>query len=421
MNIASKFFALALLAQTSLSFAVTAVLPNISNINQQSGGSVMLNYSGLSANEETREAFWCGDVSSTGISSTNPCIPGTLLGRSLQNHSWSYTKQNGVRCNFIEVMNVPPSVTRKAFQQALQGADPDFFYIRRFSDAGQNSYISVRLKLSSSSINTPLSLNQVKIQFQGKAANNVITFITRGEKLPEFGAQIRYSGQGRLKGRWELVLPGDIQPRPFDLYPAASVPVEQRILQRRYTLLGRFNKQLPSSGTFYLPGPKNNPILSNLNGAYKILLRLESELNPLENNAQIELKGALSGFPLPVLRYYVGSQRAMQNAQQNQEIGQLTLLSPDDESFKKGDAITFKWLAFSGSALYQLEVRNADNQLALSAAIKADDHHYAAPPWLIENSNTALRWRITALDKSGQVNANSAWRTLNINPKQTQQ
>ncbi len=61
--------------------AVTGRNPTGVNVNSNGASTVLITFHNLDANEIPVDAFWCGDVSSTGVVvGTNPCVAGTLLG-----------------------------------------------------------------------------------------------------------------------------------------------------------------------------------------------------------------------------------------------------------------------------------------------------------------------------------------------------
>src|SRR5690606_10976638 len=106
-------------------------------------------------------------------------------------------------------------------------------------------YVAVTCRLTGGGARTPLSLTDVTIAFN---SNKPVLQVATGELLPAIDAHIAYTGTGRLTGRWEVVLPGEEMPSRFDLLTEASLPLEERPKQRRYTQLARFNVFLPPAG-----------------------------------------------------------------------------------------------------------------------------------------------------------------------------
>src|SRR5690606_16986111 len=124
-------------------------------------------------------------------------------------------------------------------------------------------------------------------------------------------------GTCTLRGRWEVVLPGEEPPTERDLLTEATLPVEERELQRRYTEVGRFSEFLPPSAgaRFVLRGPDPEAIPNDVEGLYQLLLRIEasddtegdSNLAAAGAGEGVVHSGAVAGFPIPPLRYFVGA------------------------------------------------------------------------------------------------------------------
>ena len=91
----------------------------------------------------------------------------------------------------------------------------------------------------------PFSLTDVVLAFD---IDRPVLSVQRGELPPKLKAEIRYTGTGRLKGRWEVVFPQDEPPSDRDLLTEATLPPAERPLQRRYTELDRFDVFLPPTG-----------------------------------------------------------------------------------------------------------------------------------------------------------------------------
>src|SRR5207244_12432456 len=131
------------------------------------------------------------------------------------------------------------------------------FYVREFVNlaGGNDEFVAVSCRLSGGGARTPLSLSDVRVSFANEANDVGIAKLQPGAKVPAFQADILYTGTGRLKGRWELVKPGDELPEERDLLTEASLPIEARGKQRRYLEISRFNIFLPPTGKVIVPGP----------------------------------------------------------------------------------------------------------------------------------------------------------------------
>jgi hypothetical protein len=286
---------------TLLSLPAHAASVSPTGVNVKSFGTttVFLTYLGLN-NQAPVEALWCGE-----INADRSCVSGTVFGRLPQRYDLG--RSSGRGNNYTDIMTIPPSVARKAYQDAAKGNNSDFFYVRRWrsSTGAPDEYVAVTCRLSSGGARVPFSITDVKLQIVGKKP---IPSISVGESLPNFGAQITYNGTGRLKGRWEVVLPGDPPPSRRDLLTEATLPLEERGLQRRYTQLDRFDLFLQPMGQVFLPGPDPSKIPKGLTGAHQILLRIEAT-DDREGDSNIGSgvvnSGGVAGFPMPVFRYFI--------------------------------------------------------------------------------------------------------------------
>src|SRR5581483_10028417 len=110
--------------------------------------------------------------------------------------------------SFTDVMSIPQSVARLAYQAAQRGATSTFFYVRRFQNVGggPDEYVAVTCRLTGGGARVPFSLTDVHLTFDGQ---DVLPFVAPNELPPRIAARIAYTGTGRLIGRWEIVLPGE--------------------------------------------------------------------------------------------------------------------------------------------------------------------------------------------------------------------
>jgi hypothetical protein len=314
-------------------------------------------------------------------------------------------------------MSIPPSVARRAYQAAETGKKSSFFYVRRFRNpaTGQEQYVAVTCRLAGGGARVPFSLVDVSVKFN---VETPILFIKPGEGLPQLSAQIFYNGTGRLKGRWEIVRPGEEVPSERDLLTEATLPVEERGTQRRYTELERFNIFLPPTGQYLLRGPDVSRIATTTEGVYLILLRIEasddkegdSNLGAAGAGAGIVHAGAVAGFPMPPLRYVVGAGSSELSAAERSS--QLTAVSPIADAALGADApIDFSWIeAGARSAFYRVEIRNPAGEEILAAIVPRGPGLYRAPSWIREQAGASLRWRVVALDLLGREVSRTEWR-----------
>jgi hypothetical protein len=342
------------------------------------------------------------------------CDPATIFG-SLPAR-FDLSKSSG-SSGFTDIMSIPPSVTRRAYQAAQDGAVSSFFYVRRFvnTTGGRDEYVPVTCRLSGGGARTPFALTDVKVSFEPRNSDNAIVQVRPGMKPPPIKAEIVYNGTGRLRGRWEVVLPGEQPPEDFDLLTEASLPIEQRAQQRRFTELSRFNLFLPPAGKYTLAGPDLSRVPVAIEGPYMVLLRIEATDDKEADSSLLSLgvgpgivhSGAVAGFPLPVLRYYVGSG-------QPHEITPMRLISPaENATVASGQTIDFNWTPMEGAVLYQLEIADHAGQVILSALMQPAMLNYRAPSWLSERVPGAeFQWRIVVLDKTGGKTLETPWQRL---------
>jgi hypothetical protein len=388
------------------------VSPKSVNVYSQGATTVFLTYGNLGAYRPADTA-WCGDVVPATPDLGLKCVPGTIYG-TLPGR-FDISRPSGTNA-YTDVVSVPASVSRKAYQAAAAGQDSQFFYVRRFvsTKGGPDQYVDVSMRLTGNGAGVPLSLTDVQLGFGETAGltssgqDPQILFLPPGQKLPPIHADIKYTGTGRLRGRWELVRPGDPLPEPRDLLTEASLPVELRGTQQRYSQIGRFNVFLAPGGRFTLQGPDLSRLQAQAAGGYLILLRVEasddrendSDLGAVGAGTGVVHSGAAAGFPMPVLRVVVGGG---DNTQAVTAPGAFDALLPRDGATLPGaQPLEFSWSALPGAAFYRLEVETEDGKSLLSAILKDGTLSYRAPSWLKSKAGTApLRWRVRALNASG--------------------
>ncbi len=413
MNRVSLIILLLLIALPSLAQTI-AVNPKGVNVNSQGATTVFLTFGNL-RDYRPAEATWCGDLISAAPDQGLKCNPATIYGLLPARYDRSRRSGNGA---YTDIMSIPPSVARRAYQAAVNGEDSRFFYVRRFvsTTGGPDQYVDVTCRLTGGGARVPFSLTDVRLLFGKEEAQ--ILFAEADKPLPPVKADITYTGTGRLKGRWEIVLPGEELPDERDLLTEATLPFEERGLQKRYTQLSRFNLFLPPTGRYTLPGPDVSRLPRKVEGTYLILLRIEasddregdSNLRDVNAGPDTVHSGAVAGFPLPVLRYVIGG------------IGQgvspttaaLPLLLPrDNVSLDARRPIDFTWAEVPQASFYELEIQDADGKNLLFAWLRAGIKSYRAPSWLKDKTET-VRWRVVAKDQTGKAMSESGFRTLRL-------
>lgn len=165
---------------------------------------------------------------------------------------------------------------------------------------------------------------------------------------------------------------------------------------------------LPPTGETVIAGPDPRSVPHQTDGAYKILLRIEAsddkEADSATGGGRIAHAGGVAGFPLPVLRYYVGSGAALE--QLATAATALRLFAPEADVRVQADApLEFSWVGAERAALLKLEVQSEATTVL------------AAPPFVLDaQRGKPLRWRIVALDSGGRTIGASAWRSVTVEP-----
>ena len=394
------------------------VHPNGVNVNTNGSTTVFLTFGRLT-NQVPVEAFWCGELIDASPDIGSKCAPGTLFGRLPIRYDLSKVNADGT---YTDIMSIPPSVARRAYQAAKQGAASQFFYVRRFvsTTSGPDEYVTVTCRLAGGGARVPFSITDVTITAD---TEKPVVFVKKGQQPPQLVAEMYYNGTGQLKGRWEVVMPGEEPPTAQDLLTEASLPVEKRGLQKRYTELGRFNVFLPPTGKYILSGPDVEKMPADLDGLYMVLLRVEasddkegdSNVAAVGATGGVVHSGAVAGFPLPPFRYYVGNAESDVLTVKSDK---LQLLLPTENSdLQRDKPVDFSWVENRQAALHKLQVKNSQGEEVLSAILQKGVGSYRAPSWLKDRSaDGKFLWQVSALNFSGKVIQESEWRTTRLSP-----
>lgn len=387
--------------------------PNGVNVNAQGATTVFITFGDLQQQLPV-EATWCGELIPAAPDIGFKCDPSTIYGRLPIRLDQS--RLNADATTFTDIMSIPPSVARRAWQAAERGEHSAFYYVRRFvsTTGGPDEYVFVTCRLAGGGARVPLALLDVRLSF---AVERAAPALQQGEIAPPVQAEIRYNGSGRLKGRWEIVSPGEDPPSSRDLLTEATLPPEERALQRRYTQLERFNVFLPPTGKIVLPGPDPKRLPTEIEGLYHLLLRIEAT-NDKEGDSNLALagagdgivhSGAVAGFPIPPLRYYVGN--AFDPSANSHT---LSLLTPAPHApWPANQPLTFGWSQTPSAMLYRLEVAEG-TVIKHSAILQQGVGTYLAPSWLAQPGEAPLRWRVTALGPQGDAIQRTEWRELRV-------
>ncbi|MEK6611817.1 MAG: hypothetical protein AABZ29_03425 [Gemmatimonadota bacterium] len=393
------------------------VAPAVVSVNTQGATTAILTFSGVGSYAPA-EGIFCASVITVPDQGVR-CDPATIYGQAPAGGSRAVSA-SGV---FMDVMSVPASVAQRAYEAALAGRPAKFFYVRRFvaSSAtklsGPDRYAVVGCVLGGGGANAPFALTNVRLRVEPEAP---VVFVKRGDRPPQMVAELAYTGTGRLRGRWEIVLPGEERPSRNDLMTEGSLPPAERGLQRRYREIERFNVLLLPTGRFSLPGPDPARLPTSVDGSYTILLRIETSDDALSDTRIVGAggttvihNGASAGFPMPTLRYIVGASgareaplRIPQNVRLRLPVRDA-LVSPDS-------ALALSWTDVPGAGRYRIEIEQVtDGARVLSAIVAAGTGRYDVPPFVLAQvAGGRVRWRVSALNAAGSAIGRSEWRRV---------
>ena len=397
------------------------VAPAVVSVRSQGATTAILTFSGLGSYAPA-EGLWCGKVVSA-IDLGTRCDPTTIYGQASAGVVRT-TVAGGV---FMDIMSVPASVAQHAYEAALAGQPARFFYVRRFASSGgvggPDQYVAVSCLLGGGGAGAPFALTNVRLHLLQETP---VLFVKRGDTPPALAAEIAYTGTGRLRGRWEIVRPGEEMPSPHDLLTEGSLPSAERGLQRRYQELKRFNVLLLPTGRFTLPGPDPNRMPTLVDGSYTILLRIETSDDGFSDTriagavgADVLIhNGAAAGFPMPTLRYIVGGSRTQSAPLRIQQNVRLRFPNPD-ALVSPDSSLTLSWVTERGASRYRVEIeQRADRKRVLTAIVAPGVGLYQVPPFVLQQvPDGKIRWRIIALDAGGHDAGRSEWRRAQQRPQ----
>lgn len=397
--------AIFILTFSLVSAAQVTVSPDNITAYSQGATSAYLTFNNI-IDLQPAEATWCGEIISAAPQIGFRCDPATIFG--VLPSRYDQSRLNGTR--YTDIMSVTPVVARRAYTDAVGGNDSRFFYVKHFigTNGNPDQFIPVTIRLSGNGAGVPFSLTTVKLNWQD--GEKVVPFIKPNEKLPKITAEIRYTGTGRLKGRWEIVKPGEELPDSRDLLSESALTPEERGTQRRYTLLSRFSVNLPPGGKYVLPGPENWRIDKTIEGMYILLFRVEASdaPNSSSNIGGNEIPtGAVAGFPMPTLRYYVGNSS-------NTEIRQITKTNFESQTENQLLPIILRWNFSENAKLYRVEIEDETNKKVFSAIVLPTVKQYQLPSFIRQLAvSKQLKWKIIAVDENGKESEHKSFANVN--------
>ncbi|HQU81571.1 MAG TPA: hypothetical protein PKY59_00505 [Pyrinomonadaceae bacterium] len=384
--------AIFILTFSFVSAAQVTVSPDNITAYSQGATSAYLTFSNV-VDLEPADATWCGEIISAAPQIGFRCDPATVFG--VLPSRYNQSRLNGMR--YTDIMSITPAVARRAYTDAANGNDSRFFYVKHFigTNGNPDQFIPVTIRLSGNGAGVPFSLTTVKLNWQD--GEKVVPFIKPNEKLPKITAEIRYTGTGRLKGRWEIVKPGEELPDSRDLLSESALTPEERGTQRRYTLLSRFSINLPPGGKYVLPGPENWRIDKTIEGMYILLFRVEASDAPNSSSnigGNSIPTGAVAGFPMPTLRYYVGNSSST-------EIKPITKTNFELQTENQLLPIILRWNPSENAKFYRVEIADETNKKVFSAVVLPTIRQYQMPSFIRQLAlSKQLKWRVLAIDES---------------------
>lgn len=401
-----SLFALSLSANGAIRRDPTGV-----NVNAMGATTVFITFGGLQ-NQVPVEAFWCSVLIAATPDLGQKCDPSTIIGRLPLRYDQSRLSGGA----FTDIMTIPASVSRRAYQRAEGGDSGTFFYVRRFQSTagGPDEFVPVTCRLVGQASRVPLALLDVRFSFGNE--QNVGT-VEVGGTLPRPRVVLTFNGSGQLRGRWEIVIPGEDTPSTRDLLTEATLPPAERGLQRRYTLVDRFSVFLnPGASPYTLEGPDPRKLPTQAAGLYLLLFRVEvtsdretdSDLAAAGAGDGIVYSGGVAGFPMPVLRYVVGSAPAVGAGD-----GLSLLLPAPNATVAAGETLVLSWTGARGTVLYRVEILDGSDNEVLAATLQPGSDVYRAPSWLKDKAKDGfLKWRVRALGPDGDTAAVTEMRAV---------
>lgn len=391
------------------------VNPTGVNVNSQNPTTVFLTFGQIPAGYVAAEAIWCGELEpaippALGLQ----CRPDTIFGSLPLRYDRSTTSGNN---GFTDIMAIPPSVVRRAYQAAVAGANSGFFYVRRFVSAsgGPDQFVNVTCRMTGGGARVPFALTNVDIK---TPAGEPVLFVRSGEAFPEIAAEIQYNGTGRLKGRWEIVQPGEELPSNSDLLTEATLPIELRGTQRRYTQVARFNHFLLPTGKFTLKLDPAVRIPTIAEGQYALLLRIEavddkesdSNLGAVGVGNGVVHSGAVASFPMPLLRFFVTA-----DSPSAAWTTSGAVYPANDAIADQGVGLVLTWREFENASAYRLVLRDERGTDVMKALLVPPMTMYRAPSWIFERfADQKLAWSVTVIDNNGKEIVTTQTRSIVI-------
>lgn len=292
-----------------------------------------------------------------------------------------------------ETLLIPPDVTNRAYQRKAG----TFFYQRQFRSTsdGAAGESSLTCRVSTSAYGN-FSIAGVTLYFENERGE--VTFEQNDPHAHAF-AEIHYNGSGLLKGTWEVQEPNNPQFRVLQqvnyhlaygdriVFQSPQVPPLPTVVTGRHIL--RFNITQPVSG---FPLPVVSYFVKVKPADEKATPKLISE-SPLANtiigtDTIFHWRGSIGGATL--LKFSVSERSSL---------GDIPEVSPSVESLPQSNPL-------AGSRILQpAELVFLKGVEVFSAALPAGADHYAIKGEQLQRlrAGKTYLWQVQALDSTGKI------------------
>ncbi len=270
-----------------------------------------------------------------------------------------------------ETLSIPAAVVARAAQAGVSR----LYYRRSFADgsiaSGAPPTAAIALDITGAG-GAPFAVNYIGLRFDDGSLRRVLAV---GEEL-RARATIRFTGTGRLRGVWEIADPAS----------SAGAPVYRPLRVVQQPLFGGRAASLDSP-----PLPSQQP------GLYRLRLRV---IEPADSGDTVSLQ------------YFVA-------AASSPPLAPVEVIAPQANAVLRDDTV-FRWQPVSGAVAYRLEFhqRNSDGKAgdAPLAGMEVDASRRSLVASQLMRRHLqpggSYRWRLIALDASGQRIARSEWRPI---------